>query len=268
MSTVCRAMFLILSASFTSAMLTCKSWFQCTDDITLGLSRVSGSMVFAFPAISCRTSTYYEWSFLMAACIVFWLVIIGLVLLWRLLYRRQLAVIQKRITTTSTSQRESHSNLTALVPLIPQTTSNKEVLSLFVPFINHTSFTWYWPAALIETAATATFHDEPVCGAEMSGEATMETRREYAFRSVYGALFDSFTADAIGWTIVILVRRLVLIMLSVTLTVMPAIKNMSFVFLHVIIGIVHAHYHPYSSATLNQAEIVAILVHLVVQYCC
>ena len=303
-STVCRAVFLIASASFTSVLLTCISWFQCTEDITIGLSAagVSGSVVFAFPAISCRSSAYYAWSFVMAGFIVIWLLIIAALFLWLLLYRGQLAMIQRRSTSSSSSSSSTAAaattttttttttmtttqtrtdiyNLHSLVPmaLIPHI-SDKHKLSLFVPFMNVTRFNWYWPVpATHEQADEQAYNnddndnnevqDEPVCDTFIDGNSNttvMETRREYAFRSMFGAVFDSFTPDAVGWTIVLLVRRLVLIILSVTLTVLPSMKNMSFVFLHMIIGIIHAYYHPYSSAILNQAETMAILVHIVV----
>ena len=61
-STVVRTSFLVLSASFTSVLVTCVSWFHCTADSTMGDTQQSSSVVYAFPAIACRTSRYVLWS--------------------------------------------------------------------------------------------------------------------------------------------------------------------------------------------------------------
>ena len=258
-STVCRCIFLIMTASFTSVMLTSISWFQCTRDIEVGLTRASGSVVFAFPSVSCQSSSYYAWSFVMGGMIMMWLLIIALLSRWMMINRRQLAVLQQRspvntVALTVVDQKP----LSALVPiaLIPHVSDKQDLSTLFVPFVERTGFGPYWPV----TVEDEQDWDGPMCNAN----DCMETRREYAFRSVYGAIFDSYAPNAVGWTLMILLRRLALIILSVSLTATPSIKYMSFNLLHSTIGVLHLYYQPYTIARLNYVERVAIFVHMIV----
>ena len=255
-STVCRSAFLIITASFTSVMVTSISWFDCTDDIDVGLSRISGSVVFAFPAISCQSASFSSWSFVMAGTIIIWLLVIALLSCWIVVNRHQLGALQQRSPLTTLSSTREQEPLDTLMPiaLIPHT-SDKQDLSLFVPFLQRTGFGCYWPTPVEDKD-----WDEPVCNVD----ECMETRREYAFRSVYGAVFDSFAPGATGWTVTILLRRLLLILLSVMLTAYPAIKYMSFTLLHLMILGLHSYYQPYTTARLNEMERIAIVVHIIV----
>ena len=92
----------------------------------------------------------------------------------------------------------------------------------------------------------------------------MESRREYAFRSLYGALYDSFRAEASGWLVVVWVRRLLLIVLSVALTAQPTAQYMSYAMLHIAVACLQLYFQPYATAELNKVEQVSILVHIVI----
>ena len=96
-----------------------------------------------------------------------------------------------------------------------------------------------------------------------SDDVVIETRREYAFRSIYGALYHSFRPNAIGWNVVIWTRRLLLILFSVMLTSLPSAKFLSFVFLHLTICGLHLYYQPFATTKLNEMEQVSIIVHIV-----
>ena len=91
----------------------------------------------------------------------------------------------------------------------------------------------------------------------------LETRREYAFRSLYGALYDSFRAEAAGWVVVVWLRRLLLIVLSVVLTALPSAKYLSFLLLHLVIMCLQSYFQPFTTTALNEIERVSILVHIV-----
>ena len=254
-STVTRSLFLIVSASFTSVMVTCVSWFHCTDDSTIGTSRSSGSVVFDFPAVVCyRSSAYYGWSWLMGGLIALWLLVIMATTWWLWKHRKQLAVLQSRSALTGGNL------VVAARPLAlrPHVQDDINVTELYAPFLAHFHFAFYWPTPL------ATAHpgwDEPVCESGVNA-VCMETRREYAFRSIYGALFDSFRADAVGWIVVVWLRRMLLIILSVVLTATPSAKYLSFNFLHLAIFCLQLYFQPFSTRRLNEAEQVSILVHL------
>jgi len=185
-----------------------------------------------------------------------WFIIIALLSWWIIVNRRELEALQLRSPVTAISLTLDQEPLNALVPiaLLPHV-SGKQELSLFVPFVQRPEFGCYWP-----TTVEHEDWDEPVCNAD----DCMETRREYAFRSIYGAIFDSFAPNATGWTIMILVRRLILIILSVMLTAYPAIKYMSFILLQLMIYGLHSYYRPYTTARLNQIERIAIVVHIIV----
>ena len=302
-STVTRTLFLIITASFTSVMVTCISWFQCTTDTVMGItsattvdnssssssstgSVIRGSVVYVFPAISCQSSAYLLWSIVMAAYIVVWLLMIGLTLCWLTANRRHLSILQTGRSTVITQDNDvAHDNdipydrrlvsfiVTALVPrLVSSSSSSHSGMSsfssmLWVPWLTRTGFAMYWPAANTaddEYDVAAAELDAPVCvGGLDDGAALMESRREYAFRSVFGALYDSFSASAISWNVWIWLRRLLLILLSVALTMFPSAKYMSFAFLHLIICGLHIYYQPFAVAYLNDFEQVAIVIHIV-----
>ena len=273
-STVCRTIYLILIASFTSVMLTCVSWFRCTDNIAVGLSAAPGSVIYAFPAISCTSQSYFAWSFLVAGYITVWLTAIVVIVILLIRYRQQIMNLQRRNPVTSTSAITPSLPLKPLVSmvLIPHARLNTNIsTSLYVPFLNQTGFAMYWPLTVNrllndddDNALDAKSLNHPVCPvADIDVDCPpMESKREYAFRSVFGAVFDSFNPSAIGWNVLILIRRLVLIVLSVTLTIVPSVKYMSFAFLHLLICGLHVYYEPFALSQLNQIELIAIIVHL------
>ena len=259
-STVARAVFLIVSASFTSVLVTCVSWFHCTADMAMGGSgsaAVSGSVVYAFPAVSCYTSHYYRWSWLMGACMATWLLIILAVAWWMVKQRRQLAALQRRAPLNGQAPAGSLHPLGAMA-LRPNVATERVNVQLPAPFTRWMSFAWFWP-----TAPAGSGWDEPVCDSGVAG-VVMETRREYAFRSLYGALYDSFRGEASGWMVVVWVRRLLLIVLSVVLTTLPSAKYLSFLLLHLVIICMHSYFQPFTTAALNDTERVSILVHIVI----
>jgi hypothetical protein len=260
-STFMRSLFIIFIASFTSVILTCVSWFSCSTDIRVGLSGTPGSVVLAFPAVSCSTTAYVAWSFVMAAHIIAWIIVIVLCMIWMFYHRRQLAALQRQ-----TQLKQDINDMSTLLPLtaialVPHTNTESEQnnSALTVPFLQQTGFGIYWPTALAGNEQNSL--DEAVCD---SGDVIpMESRRQYAFRSVYGALFDSFRQNAISWQIVILIRRLLLIIFSVFI-IMPAAKYLTFIFLHMIICALHLYYNPYTTNTLNHVEQVVIVLHIII----
>ena len=260
-STVVRTLFLIVTASFTSVMVTCISWFNCTKDLTIGVEGIHGSVVYAFPAISCYSSAYVGWSWVMGGCIVLWLLVVALTVCWLAIHRQQVAILQSRSTADSDVPLDRWIVALSSLALQPQVQSTRKVpTNLWIPFIRWTRFAWFWPIPLSVSVAGVDGLDEPVCASGFD-DVNMETCREYAFRSVYGALYDSFRPNAIGWNVVIWMRRLLLIFLSVLLTYSPSAKYMSFAFLHVIIACLQVYYQPFASSILNEMEQVSILVH-------
>ena len=255
-STVTRSLFLIVSASFTSVVVTCVSWFHCTVDSTMGASRSSGSVVFDFPAVVCYRSAYYGWSWVMGGLIALWLLVIVSTTWWLWRHRKQLAVLQSR----SVLPRENLVVAARPLALRPLAQDDSTTTDLQVPFVTHITFASYWPTPL---PAAHPGWDEPVCDSGVDG-VRMETRREYAFRSIHGALFDSFRADAVGWIVVVWVRRMLLIVLSVVLTATPSAKYLSFVVLHLAIGCLQLFCQPFSDRQLNEAEQMSILVHVLI----
>ena len=100
-STIVRKLFLIITASFTSVMVTCMSWFSCTSDFPVGVAGAHSSVVYSFPAISCYSKAYIGWSWLMGACILLWMLIIALSTWWLATHRQQLVILQSRSTASS-----------------------------------------------------------------------------------------------------------------------------------------------------------------------
>ena len=256
-STVVRTVFLIVSASFTSVLVTCVSWFACTASVTMGATGRSGSVVYAFPAVSCHTSRYYQWAWLIGGCCGLWLLTIVATAWWLMKRRRQLAALQHRTVMSSELSVGSLRSFT-LLALRPELASECVEDELRVPLQQRVPFAWYWP-----TVTVGNEWDEPVCDSCVDGVA-METRRENAFRSLYGALYDSFRAEAAGWIVVIWLRRLLLIILSVALTTQPSAKYLSFLLLHIAIYGLHSHFQPFSTDGLNDMECVSILVHILI----
>ena len=269
-STVCRTVFLVLSASLTSVVLTCVSWFHCTLDQTMAVTNKSGAVVYAFPAVVCGTSQYRLWSWVMGGVLVGWLVMIAAVTWWMARHRRQLRAIQ---SSTAQGGSASAERLGAVRPLALRPDRQSEeaqriIGQLHVPFIRHITFTPFWPLPVADSLAW----DEPVCDCGMRGVDSannvdgmrMESRRQYAFRSLYGALYDSFRPSASGWLVVVWVRRVLLIVLSVALTAQPSAKYLSFLLLHLSIACLHVYYQPFHSSRLNQMEQLSIIVHVLI----
>ena len=248
-------------------LVTCVSWFHCTADMVMGGSgsaAVSGSVVYAFPAVSCYTSAYYAWSWLMGACMLTWLLMI-LATGWWMVKQRQTAgstaaSSSRSSSTCSWACLAAHCSLSSLA-LRPNVATERVDVQLPAPLTRWTSFAWYWPVHT--PAAASSGWDEPVCESGVDG-VVMETRREYAFRSLYGALYDSFRAEASGWVVVVWVRRLLLIVLSVVLTTLPSAKYLSFLLLHLVIICLHSYFQPFTTTSLNDTERVSILVHIVI----
>ena len=256
-STVVRTVFLIVSASFTSVLVTCVSWFACTASVTMGATGRSGSVVYAFPAVSCHTSRYYQWAWLIGGCCGLWLLTIVAAAWWMSKHRRQLAALQQRAVVSSELPLGSLRTFSSLA-LRPVLASERVDGELCVPLQQHVPFAWYWPTVTADNG-----WDVPVCDSGGDG-VVMETRGEYAFRSLYGALYDSFHADACGWLVVIWLRRLLLIILSVALTTQPSAKYLSFLLLHIAIYGLHSYYQPFSTDGLNDMERTSILVHILI----
>ena len=108
----------------------------------------------------------------------------------------------------------------------PDVATERVDVQLPAPCRRWVSFGWYWP-----TATASSGWDEQVCVSGVDG-VSMESRREYAFRSLLGALYDSFRAEAAGWVVVVWVWRVLLIVLSAVLTTLPSAKYLSFLLLH------------------------------------
>ena len=259
-STVVRTVFLIVSASFTSVLVTCVSWFACTASVTMGATGRSGSVVYAFPAVSCHTSRWYQWAWLMGGCIALWGVAIVATAWWLMKRRRQLAALQRRALVTNELPAGSMHSFSALA-LSPEVASERVEGELRVPLMRHVPFTWYWPSH--HAAMASSGWDEQVCVSGVD-DVNMETRHDYAFRSLYGALYDSYRAEATGWIVVVWLRRLLLIVLSVALTTQPSAKYLSFLLLHLVLGCLQLYYQPFKTAELNETEQVSILVHMVI----
>ena len=256
-STVVRTLFLIVSAALTSVMVTCVSWFDCTADRVMGGSLIPGSVVYVFPAISCHSTEYVGGSWVMGGCIALWVVIIALTTGWVAKHRQQLAVLQARSILERDVPSDRVVDAWISLGLRPEV-QLKKISHLESRLIQLLDFRWYWP----RPAASGEW-DEPVCQSGLDS-IHMETREEYAFRSIYGALYDSFGSEAIGWILVMWIRRVVLIMLSVILTKLPTGKYMSFVMLHLGIFCLQIYYQPYRTRVLNKAEQVSIMVHVVI----
>ena len=271
-STVVRTLFLIFSASFTSVMVTCISWFDCTPDVRMGLSGIPGSVVYVFPAISCRSAAYYGWSCILGGCLGLWLLVIGATAWWLVQHRRQLAILQNRSVVEpdfpanrvveAWSALALRPEVQSPIPGPPDIAENPEGLGrmadLKTLWMRVVDFGWYWPgpAAGQEWGAR-------VCHSGLDN-ISMETRREYAFRSIYGPLYDSFRSEAIGWLVVVWIRRMLLILLSVMLTSRPSAKYLAFGLLHLGIFCLQMYYQPFRLNRLNEAEQVGILVHIMI----
>ena len=253
-STIMRTLFLIVSASFTSVLVTSVSWFNCTENSVMATTSLSASVVYAFPAIACHTSSYVLWSWVMGGCIVTCVLVIASTSWWMFAHRRLLTALQAcSPATVDTAARGllARRSLT----LRPCLRSESVDAPLGLAFSSFVYFSRYWP-----TPHVGDTWDEPVCRTDVDGER-METQREYAFRSVYGALYDSFRSKAIAWVVVMWVRRFLLILLSVMLTTLPSAKYLSFLFLHLAVLGLQVHYQPFATSTLNEAEQVSIVMH-------
>ena len=260
-STVVRTVFLIVSASFTSVLVTCVSWFACTASVTMGATGRSGSVVYAFPAVSCHTSRWYQWAWLMGGCIAVWGLTIVVTGWWLMKRRRQLAVLQGRSLLTAEVPVGGLRPMCTLA-LRPEIASERvDVQLLPAAVMGWLPFAWYWPNRQVAMASSG--RDEPVCDSGANG-VVLESRDEYAFRSLYGALYDSYRAEATGWIVVVWLRRLLLIILSVALTTSPSAKYLSYLLLHLVIGSLQLYFQPFKTAELNETEQVSIMVHAVI----
>ena len=133
-------------------------------------------------------------------------------------HRHQSYYIQKRSRIASDS---INSHQTALRPLtsialVPHIAidARHDLTQLTVPFIRQTGFGISWPNH--PSDMNDDNHDHLVDGVDLNeavcecpdniaAEQHMESKRVYAFRSVYGSIFDSFTGNAISWNVVILI---------------------------------------------------------------
>ena len=232
----------------------------------MGASLSSGSVVFDFPAVVCYRAAYYGWSWVMGGLIALWLLVQqlsadvvadgGIAGSWLVLQSRSAADEgRRRLEQCSHAELALwRCNLTCKIQL-------RAITELHVPFLTPHSF-----RSLLADSAR---HCLILAGTSPYAtvacmECSMETRREYAFRSIYGALYDSFRADAVGWIVVVWVRRMLLIVLSVVLTASPSARYLSFLLLHLAIYCLHGLYQPFSAVQLNEAEQVSILVHVVI----
>ena len=156
----------------------------------------------------------------------------------------------------------------AVVALRPQYGTDEEVEGrLFVPLIGWLKWSWFWPAfTAFDDAAPCPDNllDQPVCVSQTS--MRLETRRQYAFRAVYGGLFDAFTEDAIAWNTMILLRRWAIIILAVYFKEeeYASVKYLSFAILHGVIYALHTYYQPYAIKIMNGVEQAGIVVHIVI----
>jgi sugar lactone lactonase YvrE len=269
-STIIRTIFLIITASFTSVMVTSIAWFSCTDSVEIGFDQTPVSVMHAFPAVKCTTPAYEAWSYIMAAHIAAWSTAIILCGFWLFSYRHQLSAFQRPESSVESVRSDSPVIIKTLVTmaLVPQRRTESR-FSLWVPLLYRTGFAIYWPSSNDHfddsqpSMDTDYELDEPVCYPDGSN-IMLQSRREYAFRSLFGELFDSFNSQAIGWNIVIWVRRLALIMLSVIFSTIPAAKFMLFSILHIIVCGLHMYYLPYTTRFQNDMELVAIVIHLII----
>ena len=319
-STITRTIVLILMSSFTSVISASVNWFDCFD---------TGSelVVWAFPAVVCRTPTYLAWSALFAFHILFWALTIISISVWLYYHSAALIAIQSVTLTLITASQSVHPIAVADAPSVnnnvqtmrsvyspsssrprlmadgasinaneeqriaggnniplsvihikpfasvalqPQHETDDDVQGrLPVPLLGWIKWSWFWPAytAYENTVpCPQNLLDEPVCASQTS--MRLESRRQYAFRAVYGALFDAFTESAVAWNMMILTRRWLLIIIAVIFSryfnTFASAKYLSFAILHGAIYAIHTYYQPYTAKIMNVVEQAGIVVHIAI----
>ena len=274
-STITRTVVLIAMASFTSTTYISMSWLDCS-----GTGINDNHVIWSFPAITCYTTSYWRWSILYIFVLVSWTTIFLVMLLriWR--YRQFISALQS--TSILSWMHVNTSSSDRLVPLFAPSVALVPVAALASSsssssppswYKNTTMpvwlWSWYWPLNLEHNESNLVDMQAPVTHMSRSSaivddvSTSAESRMSYAFRSVYSAVWDSYTPQAVGWMVIILLRRLLLLILSVSLSLYPKWKYLSFAALHLSILFVHNAYQPYTQALVNQVEQMSIVVHLI-----
>ena len=270
-STITRTVFLILMASFNSVMFNCIAWFRCV-----------GGIVYEFPAISCLSSEYEDWTVLIMVYVIGWLLLIAVMFVWLVQHRLLLSKIQLLPEVTCAISNKPDFFFSSPFPTLLQPLSivkadsnsaldlNEQLKSVSIPLLHHISFRWFWLAFVEEQheSESAIDLDGPIVSLRsayyLETHNFVESRRLYAFRSVFGSIFDAFSPRATIWIIVILLRRLILIAVSITLVLLPTFQQATFIGFHMINYAIHTQTQPYRRRALNDIEALSILVHILI----
>ena len=86
----------------------------------------------------------------------------------------------------------------------------------------------------------------------------------YRFRSLYGCWFDSWHPSAFGWTLVMLLRQLLLLVVNAALVLNPSPRYLAFALVLLSLLLLHLHFRPYAVSQLNRLEAASLTVLLVI----
>ena len=111
--------------------------------------------------------------------------------------------------------------------------------------------------------------DGSPAAASTPAEATLMAERRwemsvwYRFRSLYGCWFDSWHPSAVGWTLVMLLRQALLLVINAALALYPSPRYLAFALVLLSLLLLHLHYRPYAASQLNRLEAASLSALLV-----